>query len=82
LQWGYVSYNAYRSDTPNVAVFTIAYTKTIYAISTQLYMSGIRSDIGTDPYVASYSNSQMSIIFNNERSGVLMDGVWWMVVGI
>ena len=82
LQWGYVSYNAYRSDTPNVAVFPIAYTKTIYAISTQLYMSGIRSDIGTDPYVASYSNSQMSIIFNNERSGVLMDGAWWMVVGI
>ena len=82
LQWGYVSYNAYRSDTPKVAVFPIAYTKTIYAISTQLYMSGIRSDIGTGPYVASYSNSQMSIIFNDERSGVLMDGAWWMVVGI
>lgn len=82
LQWGYVSYNAYRSDTPKVAVFPIAYTKTIYTISTQLYMSGIRSDIGTGPYVASYSNSQMSIIFNDERSNVLMDGAWWMVVGI
>ena len=45
-------------------------------------MSGIRSDIGTGPYVASYSNSQISIIFNDERSGVLMDGAWWMVVGI
>ena len=81
-QWGYISYNAYRSDTPKVATFPIAFTKTIYAISTQLYMSGIRSDIGTGPYITSYSNSQMSIIFNDERSGVLMDGAWWMVVGI
>lgn len=82
LQWGYVSHNDYRSDTPKVAVFPIAFTKTIYTISTQLYMSGIRPDIGTGPYVASYSNSQMSIIFNDERSGVLMDGAWWIVVGI
>lgn len=81
-QWGYVSHNAYRSDTPKVAVFPIAFTKTIYTISTQLYMSGIRSDIGTGPYVASYSNSQIAIIFNDERSGVLMDGAWWMVIGI
>lgn len=45
-------------------------------------MTGIRSDVGTGPYITNYSNSQMSIIFNIERSGVTMDGAWWMVVGI
>ena len=82
LQWGYISHNAYRSDTPKVAVFPIAFTKTIYAISTQLHMTGVRSDVGTGPYITSYSNSQMSMIFNIEHSGVTMDGAWWMVVGI
>ena len=82
MQWGYVSHNAYRSDTPKVAVFPIAFTKTIYTISTQLYMTGIKPDIGTGPYIASYSNSQMSMIFNIEHSGVTMDGAWWMVIGI
>ena len=81
-QWGYVSHNAYRSDTPKVAVFPIAFTKTIYAISTQLHMTGVRSDVGTGPYISSYSNSQMSMIFNIEHSGVTMDGAWWMVIGI
>ena len=82
LQWGYVSYNDYRSATPKVAVFPIAFTKTIYAISTQLHMTNVRADVGTGPYVTSYSNSQMSIIFNIEHSGVLMDGAWWLAVGI
>ena len=81
LQWGYVSHNNDRSDTPKVAVFPISFTKTIYTISTQLHMTNVRSDIGTGPYIVSYSNNQMSIIFNNERSGVIMDGAWWLVIG-
>ena len=81
LQWGYVSHNNVRSDTPKVAVFPISFTKTIYAISTQLHMTNVRSDVGTGPYIVSYSNNQMSIIFNIERSGVIMDGAWWLVIG-
>lgn len=81
LQWGYVSHNNVRSDTPKVAVFPISFTKTIYTISTQLHMTNVRSDVGTGPYIVSYSNNQMSIIFNIERSGVIMDGAWWLVIG-
>ena len=81
LQWGYVSHNNVRSDTPKVAVFPISFTKTIYAISTQLHMTNVRSDVGTGPYIVSYSNNQMSILFNIEHSGVIMDGAWWLVIG-
>ena len=80
-QWGYVSHNNVRSDTPKVAVFPISFTKTIYTISTQLHMTNVRSDLGTDPYIVSYSNNQMSILFNIESSGVIMDGAWWLVIG-
>lgn len=80
-QWGYVSHNNVRSDTPKVAVFPISFTKTIYTISTQLHMTNVRSDVGTGPYIVSYSNNQMSILFNIERSGVIMDGAWWLVIG-
>ena len=81
LQWGYVSHNNVRSDTPKVAVFPISFTKTIYAISTHLHMTNVRSDVGTGPYIVSYSNNQMSILFNIEHSGVIMDGAWWLVIG-
>ena len=81
LQWGYVSHNNVRSDTPKVAVFPISFTKTIYTISTQLHMTNVRPDVGTGPYIVSYSNNQMSIIFNIEHSGVIMDGAWWLVIG-
>lgn len=80
-QWGYVSHNNVRSDTPKVAVFPISFTKTIYTISTQLHMTNVRSDVGTGPYIVSYSNNQMSILFNIEHSGVIMDGAWWLVIG-
>ena len=80
-QWGYVSHNNVRSDTPKVAVFPISFTKTIYTISTQLHMTNVRSDLGTGPYIVSYSNNQMSILFNIESSGVIMDGAWWLVIG-
>ena len=80
-QWGYVSHNNVRSDTPKVAVFPISFTKTIYTISTQLHMTNVRPDVGTGPYIVSYSNNQMSIIFNIEHSGVIMDGAWWLVIG-
>ena len=81
LQWGYVSHNNVRSDTPKVAVFPISFTKTIYTISTQLHMTNVRPDVGTGPYIVSYSNNQMSILFNIEHSGVIMDGAWWLVIG-
>lgn len=80
-QWGYVSHNNVRSDTPKVAVFPISFTKTIYTISTQLHMTNVRPDVGTGPYIVSYSNNQMSILFNIEHSGVIMDGAWWLVIG-
>ena len=80
-QWGYVSHNNVRSDTPKVAVFPISFTKTIYTSSTQLHMTNVRSDLGTGPYIVSYSNNQMSILFNIESSGVIMDGAWWLVIG-
>ena len=48
---------------------------------TQLHMTNVRSDIGTGPYIVSYSNNQMSILFNIEHSGVIMDGAWWLVIG-
>lgn len=80
-QWGYVSHNNVRSNTPKVAVFPISFTKTIYTISTQLHMTNVRSDVGTGPYIVSYSNNQMSILFNIEHSGVIMDGAWWLVIG-
>lgn len=80
-QWGYVSHNNVRSDTPKVAVFPISFTKTIYTISTQLHMTNVRSDVGTGPYIVSYSNNQMSIIFNIEHSGLIMNGAWWLVIG-
>nr|DAL52658.1 MAG TPA_asm: hypothetical protein [Bacteriophage sp.]DAL91852.1 MAG TPA: hypothetical protein [Caudoviricetes sp.] len=44
-------------------------------------MTNVRSDVGTGPYIVSYSNNQMSILFNIEHSGVIMDGAWWLVIG-
>lgn len=81
LQWGYVNHNDVRSDTPKVAVFPISFTKTIYTISTQLHMTNVRSDVGTGPYIVSYSNNRMSVLFNVEHSGVIMDGAWWLAIG-
>ena len=81
VQWGYVSHNNVRSDTPKVVVFPISFTKTIYTISTQLHMTNVRPDVGTGPYIVSYSNNQMSIIFNIEHSGLIMNGAWWLVIG-